>query len=83
MCKPERMTYTTTLQPHGDEHALIIDKALQDALGITPDTPLQLTISGNTLIVTPTNVGVSEERIDEIFDKLLPKYDGMLRNLAQ
>jgi antitoxin component of MazEF toxin-antitoxin module len=72
-----------TLQKHGNSAALIIDKGLQDALGITAETPLQITVSGSSLIVTPVNVGVSNEDVTESLAKLRPRYQKMLENLAK
>ena len=72
-----------TLTKLGNSHALVIDKPLLEALGIGPDTPLQVTVSGNSLIVTPANVGVGREEIAESIRKLRPRYGKMLRKLAE
>ena len=50
--------------------------------GIEPDTPLQVVVSGNSLIVTPVNVGVGPEAVSESIKKLRPRYGQMLKNLA-
>ena len=71
------------LQKVGNSHALVIDKALMEAINIDPDTPLQLTISGGSIIVTPANVGVGRERVAESIDKLRPHYGKMLKKLAE
>jgi len=72
-----------TLQKHGNSQALVIEKALMDALGIQGDTPLQISVSGNSLIVTPVNVGVGRETVAESIKKLRPRYGPMLKNLAE
>ncbi len=41
-----------TLQKHGNSQALVIEKALMEAIGVEADSPLQITVSGNSLIVT-------------------------------
>ena len=71
------------LQKHGNSQALVIEKAIMDALGIQGDTPLQVTVSGNSLIVTPVNVGVGREAVAESIKNLRPRYGQMLRNLAE
>ena len=71
-----------SLQKHGNSHALVIDKSLMEALGIGPDTPLQLTICGHSLVVTPVDVGVGREGVEAAIRKLRPRYRRMLRNLA-
>ena len=72
-----------TLKKHGNSQALVLEKALLDALGIDMDTPLQVTVSGNSLIVTPANVGVGSEAVAESVAKLRPRYGQMLKNLAE
>lgn len=72
-----------TLQKHGNSQALVIDKALMEALGIEGDTPLQITVNGNSLIVTPVSVGVGRREITEALEKLRPRYGEMLQHLAE
>jgi antitoxin component of MazEF toxin-antitoxin module len=72
-----------TLQRHGNSQALVIDRTLMDALGIDSDTPLQITISGNSLIVTPVHVGIGREKVEEAMDRLRPRYGEMLKRLAE
>lgn len=72
-----------TLQKHGNSQALLIDKALMDVLGIQADTPLQVVVSGNSLVVTPVNVGVGREAVAKSIKKLRPRYGQMLENLAE
>ena len=72
-----------TLQKHGNSHALVIDKALMEALGIDEDTPLQVTLSGTTLVVSPVEVGLGEDEIRDALAGLRPKYSKMLKRLAE
>lgn len=72
-----------TLQKHGNSQALVIDKALMEAIGIDADSPLQIAVSGNSLIVTPVHVGIGRERVAETIDKLRPRYGAMLERLAK
>lgn len=72
-----------TLTKLGNSHALVIEKPLMEALGIQPDTPLQVTVSGNSLIVTPASVGVGREAVAESIRKLRPRYQKMLKKLAE
>ena len=53
-----------TLQKHGNSHALVIDKALMEALGIDEDTPLQVTLNGSTIVITPVEVGLGEDAVE-------------------
>lgn len=72
-----------TLTKLGNSQALVIEKPLLEALGIKPDTPLQMTVSGNSLIVTPAKVGVGREAVAESLKKLRPRYGKMLKKLAE
>ena len=71
------------LQNHGNSKALVIDKPIMDALGIDGDTPLQITVSGNSLIITPVNVGIGQKRVLEAIERLRPRYGEMLKRLAE
>jgi antitoxin component of MazEF toxin-antitoxin module len=72
-----------TLQKHGNSQALVIEKPLMEALGIEPNSPLQVTVSGNSLVVTPVHVGIGREKVSEIIEKLRPRYGDMLQRLAE
>ncbi len=71
-----------TLKRHGNSMALVIEKPMMEALGITEETPLQVTVSGNALVVTPANVGVGPERMKSIIKELRKRYGPMLKRLA-
>ena len=71
------------LQKHGNSQALVVDKAIMDALGIDSDSELQVTISGNSLVVTPVHVGLGRERVARELEKLRPVYGEMLQRLAE
>jgi hypothetical protein len=62
--------------------ALVIEKPMMEALGITEETPLQVTVSGNALVVTPANVGVGPERMKSTIKELRKRYGPMLKRLA-
>lgn len=72
-----------TLRKQGNGHVLPLDKATLEALGISLETPLQLTVSGNSLVVTPVHVGVPDERLDLSVKKMRSQYGKALKNLAK
>lgn len=72
-----------TLQKHGNSHALVIDRALMETMGIDADSPLEVTVSGNSLIVTPVHVGLGRERVAKEIEELRPRYGEMLKRLAE
>ena len=71
------------LQKHGNSHALVIDKALMDALGIDEATALQLTVNGTNLVISPVEVGLGEGQVRAAIAKLRPKYAKALKRLAE
>lgn len=72
-----------TLRKHGNSQALPVDKATMEAMDIDLDTPLQVTISGNTMIVTPANVGVGPEAVAKSLKKMRRRYGAALERLAK
>jgi antitoxin component of MazEF toxin-antitoxin module len=70
------------LKKHGNSMALVIEKPMMEALGITEETPLQVTVSGNALVVTPANVGVGPERMKAVIKEIRKRYGPMLKRLA-
>lgn len=70
------------LKKHGNSMALVIEKPMMEALGITEETPLQLTVNGNALVVTPANVGVGPERMKAVIKQIRKRYGPMLKRLA-
>lgn len=76
---------TKKLQKRGNSHALVFDKSLMDQLGIGPDTPLQLTVSGGKLVVSPIFSGAGKEKVSAALALIRrqPGYEEMLANLAK
>jgi antitoxin component of MazEF toxin-antitoxin module len=72
-----------TLKKTGNSYALPMDKATMEAMNITPDTPLMITLSEGKMTVVAANLGFSDDEIDEFFGEIRPKYDKMLQNLAK
>lgn len=70
------------LKKHGNSMALVIEKPMMEALGITEETPLQVTVNGNALVVTPANVGVGPERMKVVIKEIRKRYGPMLKRLA-
>lgn len=53
------------------------------ALNVTPETPLMITLQDGKLTVVAADIGFSDDEIDEFFDDIRPEYDEMLENLAK
>lgn len=72
----------TKLKKLGNSQALLLQKPLLEALNIGEDTLLQVTIKGNSLVVTPAEVGLGQEKVQQLIDDLRPEYAGMMKDLA-
>ncbi len=77
------MQVVKTLQKYGNSYALIIDKALLDAMGITPETQLKVTVQGDSLTLCPSNVGIGRARVDALMDEIERDYGRALKKLSE
>jgi len=62
------------LRKQGNSQVLPIDRALMDTMGIDMQTPLMLSLTGNSLVVTPVHVGAGKERLDECLAAFAKEY---------
>ena len=72
-----------TLTRHGDGFALVLDQATLDSLGIGADTPVSVTVTGNTLVVTPARDEDRRRRFEEAKRDTFERYDDVFRKLAE
>jgi len=71
------------LQQVGNSHAIVLDRAIREAIGLQPDDAVQITVSGDSLIITPARVGLGKGVVTKSLKKIRPRYRVMLRNLAK
>jgi antitoxin component of MazEF toxin-antitoxin module len=71
------------LQKHGNSVALVLDKTMLESMNMSADTPVQVTLHGNSMTVTPVNIGVPDDELDAAIARLRPRYKTMLENLAK
>lgn len=74
-----------TLTAHGDRLALVLDKHTIESMGIDADTPLSVTVSGNSLVITPLNRDDPDRRkhFEEAKRDTFERYDDVFRRLAE
>ncbi len=72
-----------TLQKVGNSKALILDKSVLEQLGVRDDDQVQLTVTGESLIVTAISRVIPDDVYERSKKKIMVKYDTMLRNLAK
>jgi antitoxin component of MazEF toxin-antitoxin module len=71
------------LTKHGNSWALVIDKPVLDLLKIDPESPLELTTDGQTLIVSPAASGQRRAKFKAALLKTNRRYRRALKRLAQ
>ncbi len=72
-----------TLTKHGNSLALVIDKPVLDLLHIQPETPLEITPDGHSLIVEPLHDAGYKTRVHDALEKTNRKYGRASKKLAE
>ncbi len=72
-----------TLTKHGNSYALVIDRPIMELLNIQPDSLLEVTTDGKSLIVTLAGPDNRAERLKNAIDKTNAKYAKALKKLAE
>ena len=72
-----------TLIKHGNSYALVIDRAILDLLRVSPETPLELTTNGETLMVSPVRDASRQEKLRASLKKMNRRYGDDLKQLAE
>lgn len=71
------------LQKYGNSHALIIDKAILEAAGITPETPLQVIPHNGIITIKAENVGLGPEAVNAAMDRIEQEFGEALTRLSK
>ncbi len=72
-----------SLQKYGNSYALIIDKALMEATGITPETELQVTVTAGSFVVRASNIGIDPTKLAEAKEVIRTKFGNAMKRLAE
>ncbi len=72
-----------TLTKHGNSYALVIDRPIMELLNIGPNSPLEVSTDGKSLIVTLAGPDNRAERLKNAIDKTNAKYAKALKKLAE
>jgi len=67
----------------GNSYALILDRPLLEALGIDPETELELSTDGDVLVVTPRRDPSRRRSVDDLVAEGHERYGGVFRRLAE
>lgn len=71
------------LTAHGNSAALIIDKPVLELLGITMDTPLEVSTDGRSLVISPVPDARRETRVRAALRRVNRRHGETLRKLAE
>lgn len=74
---------TTTLIKHGDSLALVIDQAILERLQISADTQLELSTSGDLIMITPVRSPTRDEKLGKSLEKVNERFGDDLRRLGE
>ena len=72
-----------TLTKHGNSYAMVIDKPILELLKITPETPLEITTDGQTLILSPVRNTRRKAKFNKALKGANRKFGRALNNLAK
>ena len=71
-----------TLTKHGNSYALVIEKPIMDLLHIQPDTQLEISTDGKSLVIRPVDT-VRQEKFQKVMDETFEQYDEAFKKLAE
>lgn len=74
---------TKMLIRHGNSLALVIDKPILEMLGITADTPLEVTTNGDSLLISPVRSRARQQKLRASLEKINQKFGDDLKRLAE
>jgi len=67
---------------HGNSRAIVVDKALLEAAGITEDAVFQITVNPSGGLVIQSVEDKKPDVFEENFEKLNKQYKKLMKNLA-
>ena len=67
---------------HGNSRAIVVDKALLEAAGITEDTLFQISVNPSGGLVIQSVDGNKKDILEERFEELNKKHSKLMQNLA-
>lgn len=71
-----------TLTKHGNSYALVIDKPILELLNITPESLLEVTTDGRSLVIRPATGTPRSTRVGRSLARVNAKHGKVLKRLA-
>ncbi len=72
-----------TLTRTGNSLALVLDKPLLEATGITADSKLEVSTDGDVIVISPVRSKKRSARIRAVLDELDREHAGAFKRLAE
>lgn len=67
---------------HGNSRAIVVDKTILEAAGITEDTLFQISVNPSGGLVIQSVVDTKQDKFREKFKKLNKEHKKLMQNLA-
>jgi antitoxin component of MazEF toxin-antitoxin module len=71
-----------TLTKHGNSFALVIEKPIMDLLHIQPETPLEISSDGRSLLIRPVDSD-RQKKFNAVLEKTCTQYHEAFKKLAE
>ncbi len=68
---------------HGNSYALIIDKPILELLRIDPETPLEVSTDGRSILISPEGVGENDGAFENAVRRVHERFGDAMRRLAE
>lgn len=72
-----------TISKIGNSAGITLDKALLELLHVKVGDQVTVTVRNGSVIITPANVGFSDEDIDKAAGEVFNRYDKAFKKLAE
>jgi antitoxin component of MazEF toxin-antitoxin module len=67
----------------GNSVAVVLEKPLLEAVGITADSEVEISTNGDVIVITPVRESRRRRKLEKILDELDEQYAGVFRRLAE
>jgi antitoxin component of MazEF toxin-antitoxin module len=67
----------------GNSVAIVLDKAVLDAVGVDAGSEVELSTNGDVIVITPVRESRRRRKLEKILDELDEQYAGVFRRLAE
>jgi len=72
-----------TISKIGNSAGITLDKALLELLHVKVGDQVTVTVRNGSVIITPANVGFSDEEVDKAADVVFKRYEKAFKKLAE